>query len=101
MTTALLERPAPSPTVADPDILVVVVRQEHIDRGVPTYSDQCAIALAVKEATGSDHVSMGRYELQIGPERWYGGADTAIFTYDFDNHRPVHPERFVFCRLRS
>jgi hypothetical protein len=106
---ALLDRPTliPDPPVvpaqADPDELVLAVRQDHIDRGIRSDSKGCAIVLAAKEATGDRWVSMGRTVLTANGSTWNGGEDVAEFTYAFDSGQRVYPDRFVFKRqvLRS
>jgi hypothetical protein len=96
--TMVLERPVAAPTVADPDTLVVVVRQEHIDRGVASNAFNCAIALAAQEGTGARLVIMALSILQVDHVDWVGGEDVIDFTFAFDTNRPVQPARFVFTR---
>ena len=99
--TLTLERPTVAPVLepaADPDKLVIDVRQEHIDRGTMYEPTRCAIALAAREATGDALASMGRSQLTVNGESWMGGKDVMDFTYAFDSGFPVYPGVFRFKR---
>jgi hypothetical protein len=96
MTTQTLERPVVAPTLepADPDELVVVVRQEHIDRGVRSQAASCPIALAARAAGHGGVMFAG---LWIGQTQWYS-EEAVEFVRTFDRGDTVYPERFVFRR---
>jgi hypothetical protein len=101
MTTSMIERTVTREPLAvddDPDTLVLIVRQDHINRGQILSSTNCPIALAAIEA-GYRDVAMGS-RLYEGRLRLWFCPEALEFASAFDKGRPVYPDRFVFTRVK-
>ena len=86
----------------------VTVTQEDIDKGVSVEHDRCAVALALKRATGHESVSVTyadikepsaglRIRLGSGSQNTFYVKSRKLYKFvsDFDNDREVAPFTFL------
>ena len=82
--------------------LTIKITQDHIDRGLRRISDQCPIALAIKDhfgpnctwsCAGRAWISVGM-RTQLGPILYTLTIQLQQFMDDFDAGREVSPGRF-------
>lgn len=73
----------------------IVVRQEHIDKGIRGSGSCCPLALACKEALKRDDIEVGRSHVKVG-DGWFHLPLLAVsFVANFDSRHPnVAPFEF-------
>ncbi len=83
--------------------MLVKVEQKHINCGTPGDCNNCAIALAVKDATGADIVYSDDFSIEWGNKingksNMVGMAtpiSLQIFMDNYDVGNPVEPFEFI------
>jgi len=74
--------------------VAIKVTRDHIENGEPEDTNQCAIALAVKEAFGIEDVSVGG-EIQVGNMTFKNSKEVNTFIRNFDTKGVVEDEYFT------
>lgn len=75
--------------------MIITVKKTHIRRGLKGLPDSCAIALAIKEETGSKDVSVRSRVVQIGKLALLLPSNARQFIKDFDRNKTlVRPFQF-------
>lgn len=77
----------------------IEVTQRDIDNGVRDHCDKCAVALAIRRATGQDWQVAGPYAVLADGGYFRESVlpqVVAQFVRDFDNELAVHPFSFEF-----
>ena len=78
--------------------MIIKVTQQHIDKGYQGYSEECPIALALKEATGLNASVYEKIFLRKGKEEYLYDAPTPQHVVDriknYDKNNTMTPFQF-------
>jgi hypothetical protein len=85
--------------------MLISVTQNHIDKarvlcGGFVSSNNCPVALAIREVLGTDEVFVGGPDVIIEHQTYNLPLSVATFTLSFDCKRPVFPFKFRVGALR-
>lgn len=81
----------------------VVVKKKHIKRGVRECTNQCPIALAIREYkhTSLDNISVDDKEAEVNGNYYKLPDEASDFVCDFDSNLPVKPFSFTLIPIEE